>query len=209
MARTKNIFEFTGKLGNVVGYYRKGKHCIRRAPVRKNQTATPAQAATNGKFAMVNKFVQCLYPLLTLSIPDPKKMSKSNFVMSHILKHATIGTYPNFSIIYRMVLISSGRLQPAMSVKTETVSGNIIFTWDVNSMGSGNARGDDKAILLVYCEALNECVYSINSIDRRTGVGALSAARFKGYQVQTWLGFISANGNLRSNSTYTGALFVT
>ena len=210
MARQINLFNFTGKLGNVVGYRYKGKYCLRSLPVRKNKTVTLVQLVQQEKFAIAGKFVRSLAPVLAFSIPDPKKMTQSNFVMSHTLKKAMYGTYPNFHIDYSQVPVSRGHLASAWSEKATTASGNIIFSWMDNSIHNGvNAKGDDKAILVAYCEVLNKCVYSINSINRQTAVAVLPADQFMGFQVQTWLGFISANGKLISNSTYTGAMYMT
>src|SRR5688500_5604714 len=113
MARQINLFNFTGKLGNVVGYSYKGKYCLRSRPVRKNKTVSLVQLIQQEKFAIAGKFVRSLSPLLAYSIPDPKKMTQSNFVMSHTLKNAMYGTYPDFHIDYSQVPVCYGNLQPA------------------------------------------------------------------------------------------------
>jgi len=210
MAYLKNLFEFTGKLGNVVGYYYKGKHCVRRLPVRKNEIVSPAQMAHRKRFAVASKFVQCISPLLKHSISEHKRMSKQNIVMSHTMKNAITGNYPNFDINYSKVFISRGMLLNAWSEKARTESGNVLFTWKDNSIHHGcNGKADDKAILVVYCEALNLCIYSLNSINRSAGSATLPVLPFLGHKVETWIGFISANGKLISDSTYTGALYIT
>jgi hypothetical protein len=89
MARQINLFNFTGKLGNVVGYSYKGEYYLRSRPVRKNKTVSLVQLIQQEKFATAGKFVRSLSPLLAYSIPDPKKMTQSNFVMSQTLKNAT------------------------------------------------------------------------------------------------------------------------
>jgi hypothetical protein len=208
MARQKNLFNFTGKLGDLVFYSYKGNHYVRSAPVRKNKTLTAAQAATHKKFALAGNFVQCLYPLLTESIPNPKKMSRSNYVMSHIIKHAITGDYPNFSINYSAVFISSGTLQPAWSENALAKSGNVIFSWKDTSTHNAGSE-DDKAILVVYCEALNKCIYLISEARRGDEEATLEVPKFHGHEVHTWLAFTSDDGKLISGSTYTGALFVT
>ena len=205
MAIQINLFAFTGTLGNLVGYRYKGKYCLRSRPVRKNQTLSLTQLAQQEKFAIAGKFVRCLSTLFAFTIPDHKKMTKSNFVMSHILQNAMNGMYPDFRIDYSKVFISRGKLRSAWSEKVRTESGNVIFTWENGS----NAKGDDKAILVVYCEALNQCIYSINEFDRSTGTASIPVTKFQGYKVETWIGFASANGKLKSDSTNTGALYIT
>ncbi|KAA2238606.1 hypothetical protein F0L74_20495 [Chitinophaga agrisoli] len=46
MAKQTGTLTFTGKLGNVTGYYRKGKHVIRRIPETVQQTVATKRAAT-------------------------------------------------------------------------------------------------------------------------------------------------------------------
>jgi hypothetical protein len=210
MAHQINLFNFTGTLGNVVGYYYKGKYCLRSRPVRKNKTISPAQAKTRERFSITNKFVRCLSPLLAISIPDNKKMTKSNIVTSHIMRNAIEDAYPGFRINYNKVFVSKGHLGQAWSEKARSESGNVIFTWEDNSKHyRGNAKAGNKAILVVYCETLNQCAYSINVFNRSDGNATIPVLQFLGYKVETWIGFISADGKLISNSTYTGALFIT
>ncbi|OQP45880.1 hypothetical protein A4H97_32075 [Niastella yeongjuensis] len=210
MALQFGLFAFTGTLGNVVGYRYKGKYYLRSRPVRKNRTVTINQLTQQEKFAIAGKFVRCLSPLLAYSLPEPKKMTKSNFVMSHILRNAITGAYPDFKIDYNQVFISRGRLFNAWSEKVSSESGNVTFTWEDNSKHQGgNAKGDDKAILVIYCEALNECIYSIHAINRSSGNATIPVLQFLGHKVETWMGFISADGKLRSDSTYTGTLYIT
>jgi hypothetical protein len=209
MAYQINLFNFTGTLGNVVGYYHKGKYCLRSRPVRRNQHVSLKQLVQQEKFALAGKFVRCLAPVFAHSIPEPKKMTKSNFVMSRTLRYALTGIYPDFRINYSQVPVSRGMLQNAWEGKATAESEKVIFNWGNNNASHGNTSGNDKAILVVYCEALNQCVYSINEIHRSAGIATLPASTFIGHKVETWIGFISANGKLISNSTYTGALFIT
>jgi hypothetical protein len=209
MAHQINLFNFTGTLGNVVGYCYKGKYCLRSRPVRKSQNLSLKQIVQQEKFALAGKFVHCLSPVFAYSIPDRKKMTKSNFVMSRTLRFAMTGTYPDLRIDYSQVPVCRGMLQSAWSEKARSESGNVIFTWEYNSQRHGNAKEDDKAILVVYCEALNQCTYSIHDINRKAGNATLPVSKYIGHKVETWIGFISANGKLISNSMYTGALFIT
>jgi hypothetical protein len=210
MARSKNFFRFTDKLSDVTYYYIKGKPCVRRLPVCKTGNPSPAQIAIQAKFALASKFVRCLSPLLTISIPAIKGMRKTNMVTSHILNHAILGTYPDLRIDYPSIFISKGSLGNSGEAKASYQSRNIVFTWDHEIEDHCNcAKANDKAILVIYCESINECIYSVNLINRSAGTASFPVLKFLGHKVQTWIGFISANGKLISQSTYTGALFIT
>jgi hypothetical protein len=208
MARQINLFNFTGKLGNVVGYSYKGKYCLRSRPVRKSKTVSLVQLIQKEKFAIAGKFVRSLSPLLAYSIPDPKKMTQSNFVMSHTLKNAMYGNYPDFHIDYSQVPVCYGNLQPAQAEQVVCKSGNLIFTWN-DDIFQNNASPYDRVILAAYCEDLNQCFYSTNSTVRQTGIAPLAVKPFKNHEVHTWMAFKSEDGKSISRSTYTGALFVT
>lgn len=208
MARLINLFAFTGTVGNVVGFCRNGKYFIRSKPVRRSKRTTPAQMIHRAKFAKVTKLVTSLSPLLTYSIPNPKKMTRSNYVTAHIMKHATYGNYPDIMIDYSQVPVSYGELQQVFLADAVSSAGSLIYTWD-KGIYSSEAHSTDKVILIAYCEALNQCIFSTNTTIRSTGIASLSVYPFKGHEVQTWLAFKSEDGKLTSKSTYTGSLFVT
>lgn len=207
MAHARNMFDITGSVGNLVYYKRNGKQYVRTKPVKKNKTISPAQALNHKKFKTVNEFAKSLSFLLTATMPSKKDMSASNFFVSHVMKHTTIDN-STVKIDYRQILVSQGRLKPALKGKVTSTAGNVIFKWaGYNCHDTNNWK--DKAIMVVYCEDLNRCIYSINCIDRRNGIGYLPVPKFKGHEVHTWLAFISADGKLVSNSIYTGGLFAT
>ncbi len=53
MATQTGLFKFTGKLDNVIGYRRNGKHCVRSMPVTVRQTAATKQAS--GRFGIASR----------------------------------------------------------------------------------------------------------------------------------------------------------
>jgi hypothetical protein len=208
MARYNNIFDFTGSIGNLVFYRHRGKLCVRRKPVRKNKTVSPAQAISRKKFLKANEFVKSLTPLINTTIQPYKHLSASNQLMSHIMKQAFFGNYPDIKIDYSLVPVSNGDLQSAFGEQVACNSGNLIFTWNDDlplKYGSEN----DTVILVAYCEDLNQCIYSTNTTIRRTGIATLSVQPFKDRAVHTWIAFRSEDGKLTSKSTYMGTLLVT
>jgi hypothetical protein len=208
MARLHNMFEFTGSTSNLVFYNYKGKPCVRTKPVVRNKTVSPVQAINQKKFLKATRFVESLARLINTTIKPFKRMSASNFLVSHVMKNAICEYYPDFKIDYSLVPVSAGILQRAFGAKVIYNTGNLIFTWNEN-IPLNNGSANDKAILVAYCEDLNECIYSTNTSTRRTGIAALSVQPFKDREVHTWIAFRSEDGKLTSKSTYTGLLFVT
>lgn len=208
MARFKNIFELTGSVGNLVFYKYKGKNCVRAKPVRISKTISSAQAMNQKKFAKATGFVKALTPLINTTIQPYKQMSASNRLVSHVMKQAFFGNYPDIKIDYSLIPVSYGYLQPAFEEQVTCNTGNLIFTWN-DDIFLHNASVNDKVILAAYCEDLNQCFYSTNSTIRRTGIATLSVKPFKDREVHTWIGFMSDDGKLTSKSSYTGSLYVT
>ena len=71
-------------------------------------------------------------------------------------------------------------------------------------METGPDKATDKALLVAYCPALNQCVYTTGGAKRNALTDSLNLAAFKGQQVQTWIGFISENRLNVASSFYTG-----
>jgi hypothetical protein len=133
-------------------------------------------------------------------------MTGFNNATAYTLKNAVSGNYPNFEVNYSMALVSRGDLPNALSPQaTSTPPGKITFTWGNNS-GMGKASPTDKSILVAYSTDLNQCIYSLNGPVRSEASAVLEVPLFMGQVVQTYIGFISADGKDISNSFFTGAI---
>jgi hypothetical protein len=60
----------------------------------------------------------------------------------------------------------------------------------------------------VYCEAKKESVFTLNGADRSAGTATLNVPGYAGQTVQTWIGFISADGKEIATSRFTGQLTI-
>jgi hypothetical protein len=61
----------------------------------------------------------------------------------------------------------------------------------------------------VFCEQLGHWIYNQNTaVARSVGTYTLDVAAFSGKPVQTYIGFVSANGKTFSNTVYTGMVNV-
>lgn len=79
MATQTGLFKFTGKLDNVIGYRRNGKHFFRSMPDKVTQTAATKRAARNfGITSRKNKLIRsALMPHLDIR-PDRTMMNRLN-----------------------------------------------------------------------------------------------------------------------------------
>jgi len=199
---------FSGTVGNVVGGTWKGISYMRSLAATRKSNFSQAQLEQQAKFALTIKFLQPLAGLLNLSFREyAVKMSGFNNAMRYTLKNAITGVYPSFLIDYSLVLVSRGDLPNALSPTATAGSGKISFNWTDNS-GVGKAAGTDKAILVVYCPTKQQCIYNSLGADRSMGTDMLPTAAFIGETVETYIGFISADGKNIANSIFTGSLTV-
>lgn len=199
----------SGTVGNVIGGTWKGISYLRSQASARRTSSSQAQLEQQAKFALVMKFLQPMTPLLSVSFRDyAVKMSGFNNAMRYTLKNAVIGTYPAVEIDYSLVLVSRGDLPNALNpTATSTVAGVVHFAWTDNS-GVGKAQSTDRSILVVYCPSRNQCIFTTEGDERNEGQEDLAVASFAGLQVETYLGFISADGKSIASSVYTGALTV-
>jgi Family of unknown function (DUF6266) len=118
------------------------------------------------------------------------------------------GVHPELIMDYTMVLLGRGDLPNAASPAVASPSaGKLEFTWTDNS-GQGKALATDKAFAAAYCEEMNGWKYGLDLALRSAGGCTLDLTRFKGKAVQTYLGFISANGKDVADTVFTGLVNV-
>jgi hypothetical protein len=199
---------FSGKVGTVVGGNWKGIDYMRSKSGKRSGGNTPAQLAQQEKFKLGMQFLQPFSGLLGISFRDyAVKMTGINNAMQYLLTNSITGTYPGFSIDYPTVLISRGDLPNGGSPGAVLNAGAIDFTWTDNS-GTGKAMATDQALLVCYCADLKQVEWLLNGAKRSDAAGSLSVSQFAGKQVQTWMGFISADGKYIANSVFTGQFTV-
>ena len=200
---------FSGKVGTVIGGTWKGIDYMRSKSSRKPGNFSAKQLEQQAKFGMMMKFLRTLGTLLTTTFQDfANGITGPNAALMYNISNAITGVYPAFSINYSLVLLSKGRLQNATAPAAAAgTTGKVNYSWTDNS-GFGMAKATDQAILLVYCPATGQTVYNINGAARNAATAELDVTTFSGKTVQTWMAFISADGNEVSDSLFTGEVNV-
>ena len=195
----------SGKVGAVVGYTWKGKAVIRSLPKKRTRPLSPLQLQQHAKFALMNKFLNPLLSLLNITFsPVAVQMSGFSKAFSFNVKNAITGTYPALTINYPMVLLGRGDLPNAASPSALSLhEGELILTW-VDNSGTGQSRATDKLYMAAYCEEYNSWIANVIETTRSAGTYSLKLDLFKGKPVQTYFGFITADGKDVSDSVYTG-----
>ena len=201
---------FSGKVGNIVGGTWKGIDYMRIKPANVSNPRTQGQLDQRSKFSTVLRFLQPLTDFLKVGFKlYAIKMTQFNSAMSYNLNNAITGIYPNFTIDFTKALVSRGRLVGADGAAVASSSAGVIeFTWTDNS-GSGNAQGNDKALLVVYNATKGYAVYDTAGATRATqSQNLVVPSDFSGDTVQAFIGFISDDGKEIANSVHIGSVTV-
>jgi hypothetical protein len=200
---------FSGKVGTVIGSSWRGIQVMRGLSTGRKGSPTDAQLQQQAKFAVMIKFLQPLTALLNQTYDRfAVGMSGFNKAFSYNVLNAITGVYPAFAINYPMVLLGRGDLPNAIApAAASAAAGKLTFSWTDNS-GTGKALATDKVVVAAFCEVLDHWIYDYSGSGRSTGTYVLDVSAFSGKAVQTWLGFISANGKFVANTLFTGAVNV-
>ena len=130
-------------------------------------------------------------------------MSGFNKAFSDNIRNAITGAYPALVIDYSKVILSKGVLPNVNTVAAaSTVTGKLAFTWTDNS--GGTVLPTDTAFVAAFCADLNRWIFAQNTAPRNAGTYSLDVTAFSGKAVQTYIGFLSADGQSVSNSLFTG-----
>ncbi|HEX5155042.1 MAG TPA: DUF6266 family protein [Parafilimonas sp.] len=198
----------SGSVGTIVGASWKDIDYIRSKSSRPRGEPTPAQLDNQLKFSLLMNFISTMTELVNLTFTKyAMDMSESNAAFAYNYHNAITGTSPGFTIDYAKALVSRGDLANATGIAATVTNKAIHFTWTDNS-GLGLAAPTDKAVLVAYCKNYNLTVFSIGAAVRSTKSATLDVANFNGFQVETWIAFLSEDGINASNSIYTGELTV-
>ena len=199
----------SGTVGTVIGGSWKGIPYLRSQTTSRRTTFTQPQLDQQAKFTTTVAFLQPMTGLLSTSFREfAVKMSGFNNALSYTLKHAITGSYPTYTVDYSMALVSRGDLPNATDPQAALGAGTqIAYSWTDNT-GVGKAAATDKSILVAYCPARNQCIFTTIGADRSAGSDTMNVAAFAGETVQTYVGFISANGKDIANSAFTGELTI-
>src|SRR5450631_900865 len=199
---------FSGKVGTVIGSKWRGVWVMRGLSDSKRGKPNPTQLQQQAKFSMMMKFLQPLSSLVSQTYDNsPAEMSGMNKAFSDNIRNAITGVYPALTIDYSKVVLSKGALHNVDTANVaSTVAGKLQFTWTDNS--GGDALPTDNAFVAAYSADLNRWIFSQNVAPRNAGTYSLDVTAFSGKAVQTYIGFLSADGQNVSNSLFTGQVNV-
>lgn len=192
----------SGKVGNIVGYRRKGKDLVRVQAASISDAKTPKQLKQRQKVATVMEFLKPILPFIRIGYKNyAQGRTAYNTATSFLLKRClTENEKGETEINYRRVMVSIGFLLPAMDATATYSEHRMTFAWTDNS-GTGNAESTDTAMLLVHNKEKGANVYDMNAALRSDGTATLALPKdWEGDTLVAYLSFVSADGEEVSNS---------
>lgn len=150
---------FSGRIGNVVGTFWKGRQVMRIRAASVNDANTPRQQEQRMRFKLVNSFLSANKELIDWGFGAyDRTMTPMNAAVSYNIRTAVSGTFPALTIDPSTVMISRGTLAGFDDgVITSTVAHTIDFDWLDNTPDS-NAFGTDNLMVSVVDNASREVI---------------------------------------------------
>jgi hypothetical protein len=201
---------FTGRVGAVVGIIWKGKNVMRARPKKRTAPLTPNERRHRAKFALVNNFLRGAIGLVNYSFhSELLHQTGYNKAFSYNIKNAVVLKDNKPFIDYSMALLGKGDLpKPESLVADASVPGKITFSWKDNS-GRGQALSSDQVFVAFYNEEKNIWLGAEKAAERsREKYEFNLPADYRGLELQTYFGFVSANEKESCDSVYTGSVVV-
>lgn len=166
---------------------------------------TEAQMEQRSKFALTLGFLKPITGYVRTGYKTyAHKQTEFNAAMSYICLNAITGTYPNYTLDFSLALVSRGNLKTVEDGGVVAGGGKIAFAWTDNS-GNSDAQATDLAMPLVFNKDKGEAVFNTAAATRDAEMAELNLpADWIGDKVETYLGFISADGKNVANSVYLG-----
>ncbi len=200
---------FTGTIGPVTGYMRNGKNVLRTSTSSVKNQRTPLQLAQREKIRICNQFTGAFKGTGFFNKTFPAYGHTGtgfNRVTGVLMSKALTGLYPNMELNYPQMLISKGRLPGALSAKVVKKANNILqFNFTDNST-DGIASPNDMATLVAYAPELQQAIFTLNGGLRKDRKASLNVTALKGFAVETWIGFLSADELDASDSVWVGKI---
>ena len=197
----------SGKIGKLVFYTLNGQPVCRligRAgkPSINQLGNRQAMSVTMGLLKPMDDFINVSFKLEA----EGTVKNPHNLATSYNKKHALTGQYPDIKVDYSKVILSKGSLEMAQDLKLSKGEEGINLSWNTN--GFENGLYDDILMVMVSHPERGSASSFLNAAKREDGSCfiPLHSEWMRNGQMEVYICFKSANGQLISDSAYLGNL---
>lgn len=168
MARYKDgaLGSFSGKVGNIVGTYWKGRFLMRAAPDVSQVVPTPARLMQQQKFAMMAKYLNPLKGIINIGFAhdaELRHVTPRNVAMSVNMANAFNWNGTAWEISYDSVQLSRGLFLGAENMFVAVQGGDMIVSWIYNNPQMAGLTSTGKEI---WTSPNDKVIVAMYNIDR-------------------------------------------
>lgn len=197
----------TGRIGNTVFYILNGQG-VARSIGEQNDPATPKQKGNRAEMKLAMELLKPMQRFIKMGFEHQAKgtvCNSFNLATSYNKHHALQGKYPNLSINYKAVKLSSGELPLAKDLQIKKTTDGLKVTWDGSHQWSGD-QYDDVVMIALYHPKDKKASLFLNAGKRDIGECIIhpEEEQWLDEPIEAYLCFKSADGTTISNSVYLG-----
>lgn len=207
MARVRAFLgDLSGKIGDVVVVNGKNGIYVRSLP-RKNDRKSERQLIQRGKLQKVNAFLKPIKDFLSIGfVQRNPKQNPYQAAVSCLLSHAFVSDVDNAGDLVmdaKRVMVCQGSLavpiRPSFSLSDHVM----IIRWE-DCPDTAFARSDDRLVVLLYDPDTGEHMWEVMATTRKDKYHLLLTPNDMKGCFWVFMAFVSAKGDLVSNSVYLG-----
>ena len=157
---------FSGKVGNIVGSYWKGRFLLRAVPDVSQVVPTPARLMQQQKFTMMSKYLNPLKALINVGFrhdAELRKVTPRNVAMSVNMANAFNWNGTAWEIAYGSVQISRGLFLEVEDLYVGVQGNDMRVSWIYNNPQMAGLTSSGKE---VWTSALDKVCVAMYNIER-------------------------------------------
>jgi len=199
---------FRGRIGNVIGVKRGDTYYVKSAPSKVKNPNTEKQQAHRSRFRLASKLASRVAPFIAVSLQNSNYKTTRGAFISINMKAAMKQADEGITIHYPELILSTGVLKQAGTPNAEKKKTGekttIHISWQNNSI-EGNARNDDKILILALSEKKNIAHYLLDAATRADEAASLELpSSIADQPLHVYLCLLSKDGKLSSPSEWLG-----
>ena len=199
--------QMTGRVGNVVIYMLNGQMVCRTIGEQK-KPATDNQKGNRSEMELLMSVLKPLQKFIKHGFEHQAKgtvCNPFNLATSYNKLNAIQGEYPNLSINYSKLKLSSGALPLAKDIQISKTDDGLKVSWDPTHQWAGDQHDDLVMVALYHPKDKNVSLF-LNAGKRSEGACFLDITNenLRNEPIEAYLSFKSADGESISNSVYLG-----
>lgn len=197
----------SGKVGAVIASSWKSINYLKGLPKKRTKGMSEEQLIQQDRFLKISKFLMPITPILQVGfgLSKTEKMTPTNVALQLNIAQAVTGIYPNFSLDYSKIEISTGSYLNGGGMEAAVDNGILSIYWDTILNSLYKTKADDQVIILVYSPEKDEFMTAPTPPTRAAGtIDIVIPAHLLGGKGHVWIFFTDRKAEKVSKSTYLG-----